>query len=67
MLDRPVPLILIGLVLVLTGMVLPYLMVIQVVPSTLFLNFLSYTASVVGLFLGIIGAASLVKVNRRPK
>jgi len=34
--------------------------------STFFLNFASYTASVAGLFLGIIGGALYVKKYRKP-
>lgn len=36
---------------------MPFLMVIRVVESTFLMNFLSYGASVAGLFLGIIGVA----------
>jgi len=58
-------LILIGFVLCLSGVIFPFLMVIKVLESTFFLNFLSYTASVLGLFLGIIGAAYYVRENRQ--
>ena len=47
------------------GVVFPFLMVIQVFPSTFFLNFFSYAASMTGLFLGIIGASRYVKENRK--
>ena len=57
---RPLRLILIGFVLVLLGAVLPFLMVIRVVETSFLLSFLSYGASVGGLFLGLIGAASYV-------
>lgn len=49
--------ILIGFFLVLFGFVMPFLMVIGIFPSTFFLNFLAYGASVFGLLLGVIGAA----------
>lgn len=58
-------LILLGFLLCLSGVVLPFLMVIRVLESTFFLNFLSYTASILGLFLGIIGAAYYVRENRQ--
>jgi hypothetical protein len=61
---QPGRLILIGFVLVLFGFVAPFLMVIRVVPSSFILNFLSYGASVVGLFLGLIGAALYVRTHR---
>jgi len=41
------------------------LMVMRYLPSTFFLNFFSYTISVVGLFMGIIGAALLVRFRRK--
>jgi hypothetical protein len=60
----PWGLILIGFLFVVLGMVLPFLMVIRVLPSTFFLNFLSYGISLTGLFLGIIGASTYMQ-NRR--
>lgn len=54
-----------GFVLVLLGFVLPFLMVLRVIPSTIFLSFLSYAASVAGLFLGLIGAALYVRTYRK--
>ncbi len=54
-----------GFVLVLIGFILPFLMVIQVVPSNLILSFFSYGASVIGLFLGLIGAALYVRTYRK--
>ena len=44
-----------GIVLMLVGIVLPFLMSIRVVESTFLLNFLSYGASVAGLSFGSIG------------
>lgn len=61
----PWGLILIGFLLVVLGMVLPFLMVIRMIPSTFFLNFFSYGISLIGLFLGIIGASQYV--GRRGK
>ncbi|NIV30209.1 MAG: hypothetical protein GWN58_12155 [Anaerolineae bacterium] len=61
---QPWKLIAIGFVLVLFGAVAPLLMVMKVVPSSFILNFLSYGASVVGLFLGLIGAALYVRTHR---
>jgi hypothetical protein len=58
MLDRdPRLILLIGIALMLAGILFPFLMVLQVLRSTWFLNFVSYTASVLGLMLGIIGVA----------
>ncbi|MBI3738505.1 MAG: hypothetical protein HY258_05610 [Chloroflexi bacterium] len=57
--------ILIGFLLSVVGWVLPFLMVIHVIPSTFFLNFFSYTASLLGLFLGIIGASRYIQGHRK--
>jgi hypothetical protein len=57
-------LILIGFVMVLLGAILPFLMVMQILTSTFFLNFFSYTVSVAGLFLGIAGCAFFVRHHR---
>ena len=43
--------------LLLFGCIMPFLMALQVVESTFFLNFLSFGASVLGLFLGLAGIA----------
>jgi len=63
--SRAVALILVGFVCVLLGAILPFLMVMQYLKSTFFLNFFSYTISMVGLFMGITGAALLVRIRRR--
>jgi len=62
---RPGQLILIGFLLLVVGLVLPFLMVIHVLTSTFFLNFLSYTASLLGLFLGVIGASRYIQERRK--
>jgi hypothetical protein len=49
---------------VVIGMVLPFLTVLRVIESTFLLNFFAFTSSVAGLFLGMIGAAGYVKINR---
>lgn len=54
-----------GFLLALLGAVLPALMVMEIVPSTLFLNFFSFTATVAGIFLGLIGAAMLTRKYRK--
>ena len=55
----------IGFALVLLGAVLPWLMVLHVIKSTFFLNFLAAGASVAGLVLGVIGTAYYVRLHRR--
>ena len=53
-----------GLLLMLLGILLPFLMVIQVMESTFFLNFFSWGASVTGLALGMVGFALHSRMNR---
>lgn len=44
-----------GMILMLLGIILPFLIVIQVLDSTFFMNFFSWGASVAGLSFGTIG------------
>ncbi len=63
--SRAVTFILVGFVCVLLGAFIPFLMVMQYLKSTFFLNFFSYTISLIGLFLGIIGASLWVRFRRK--
>ena len=63
--ERPRTLLFIALALLLFGWVMPFLMVLRVVESTFFLNFLSWGASVGGLYLGVIAVASLVRRRKK--
>jgi membrane associated rhomboid family serine protease len=62
---QPKWLIIIGFVMVLFGFVAPFLMVLEVLKSTFFLNFISHAASVGGLFMGMIGAALYTRTRRK--
>ncbi len=62
---EPRKLMLIGFVLLLLGFGLPFLMLLQYIPSTFFLNFFAYSASTLGLILGFIGIAFYVRQNRK--
>jgi len=53
-----------GLVLMLLGVILPFLMVIHVLESSFFLNFFSWGASVAGLAFGTIGFAMWSRTKR---
>jgi uncharacterized membrane protein YqjE len=64
-LEHPERLIVIAVAMLLFGCVAPFLMVIKVFESTFFLNFLSYTMSVLGLLLGIVGVAMLRAKQKR--
>ena len=59
----PLRIIGLGFLLVVTGFVLAMLMVLRLIEATFLLSFLSYTASTVGLFMGLIGAAWYVKLR----
>jgi len=61
---NPVHLIIVGGILLLIGVVFPFLMVLQVLRSTIFLNFFSYIASIIGMFLGMYGVFTYIKINR---
>ena len=50
-------LVIIGFLLAISGVALPFLMVIKMLESTFFLNFFSYAAQVSGVILGILGIA----------
>lgn len=66
LLEHPTRLFVIAVLLMLFGVVMPFLMVIGVVESTFFLNFLSYGASTLGLLLGFVSlAASRIKHRRK--
>ena len=51
-------------VLLIAGVVLPLLMVLQVVETSFFLSFLSYSATVSGAFLGYLGTLILFIEHR---
>lgn len=55
--NSPRFLLVIGVILMLLGIALPFLMVLKVMESTFFLNFFSWGASVAGLAFGTIGVA----------
>jgi membrane associated rhomboid family serine protease len=63
--EKPRTLLFIALGLLLFGWVMPFLMVIHLVESTFFLNFLSWGASVGGLYLGVMAVAGLVRRQKK--
>ena len=62
---QPLSLILIGFIFSVLGTLLPFLMVIHIIPSTFFLNFFSAGAMMGGLALGIIGASQYIRYHRK--
>ena len=53
-----------GVILMLLGVFLPFLMVIHALESSFFLNFFSWGASVAGLSFGTIGFAIYSRTRR---
>jgi hypothetical protein len=62
--NSPRLLLAVSVVLMLLGIILPFLMVIKVLESTFFLNFFSWGASVAGLAFGTIGFALWTRGRR---
>lgn len=56
--------IVIGVILLLVGVILPLLMVVKIITSTYFLNFLAFACSLVGMVLGFLGLFSMVRTRR---
>ena len=63
----PKQMIIIAVVLLILGALLPFLMVMDVVESTFFMNFLAYVCQVSGLFVGMLGIFTTVRINRKKK
>jgi hypothetical protein len=61
----PLHMILIGSVLLVLGVVFPMLMVLKLIPASLWLCFLTYALSVVGMFVGLIGALTYARNRKR--
>lgn len=61
---QPWKMILVGGGMMLVSVILPFLMVMQILRSTFFLNFLAYGLSVAGILIGFIGMVSYVKIKR---
>lgn len=51
--------------LLLFGWAIPFLMVMQIIEANYFLSFLSWAASISGLFLGVVGAATYVRMRKK--
>jgi membrane protein implicated in regulation of membrane protease activity len=64
---QPWKMIVLGGLMMLVSMILPWLMVLQILRSTFFLNFLAYGLSVAGMMIGFIGMVSMVKIRRAEK
>ncbi len=63
----PLKLILFGFLLLLMGVLLPFLMVLRILEPTLLLGFASYLSSLAGLVIGLVGLALYSRSERRRK
>jgi len=54
--QHPTKILTVGLVFVLLGVLIPFLMVLHIIPASFLLCFLAFGLSFVGVILGIIGA-----------
>ncbi|MFZ5911815.1 MAG: hypothetical protein ACOYYU_17540 [Chloroflexota bacterium] len=63
--SNPRALLFLALGLLLFGWLMPFLMVLRLLESTFFLNFLSWGASVSGFYLGIVAVAGLVRKRKK--
>ncbi len=61
----PAQILWLGFALVLTGWLIPVLIVLKFLPSTFFLNFLAYGASMAGVLMGIAGVALYNRARRK--
>ncbi len=62
---NPLILLFVGFGLLVLGFVLPVLMIMQLLPSTFFLNFLAYGMSFSGLMIGVLGSIMVATRYRK--
>ena len=55
----------VGVLLMVTGIVLPALILIKILESTYFLNFFSYFCQVLGLVLATLGLVTYVGMRKK--
>ena len=55
----------VGVLLMVTGIVLPALILIKILESTYFLNFFSYFCQVLGLVLATLGLVTYVGIHKK--
>ena len=55
----------VGIGLMVLSVALAFMMVLQILPSTFWLNGLTYLASLIGLILGVVGVAYQVQFTPR--
>lgn len=65
--EKPFWLIGIGFVLEIVAIAMIVLILLDVLTSTYFLNFTAFGMSVLGLLMGVVGSASVVKIKREAR
>jgi len=63
----PLRLIVVGAVLLVVGAVLPFLMVVRLLESQLWLNFVAVASTMAGLVVGMYGIFELQRTRERDK
>ncbi|MEW6046341.1 MAG: hypothetical protein AB1609_07645 [Bacillota bacterium] len=61
---KPIGLVAAGLLLLVLGWVLPFLMVVRILPPSFLLSFVAYAASLIGLAVGLFGLVEYVRSSR---
>lgn len=54
-----------GAILLVLGVVFPFLMVLKMIEPTFWLSFVSHACSVIGMFLGFYGLFSYVRIGHK--
>lgn len=61
----PFRLMAVGVVLMILGILLPLLMILHLLESTLLMNFIAYLASFGGLLVGLLGVVEYARTQRK--
>lgn len=62
---KPIHMLILGGVMQFTGCAIPFMILIHMLASTFFLNFLAYGVSVAGVFIGVVGLANYSRFQRK--
>lgn len=63
--QRPKLLMLIGGILLVSGWLVLFAMVLEIIPASIVLNMIAYSVNLVGFMIGIIGVVSQIRLNLR--
>jgi|GEM_PF-902178 hypothetical protein len=61
----PFRLMAVGVALMVLGILLPLLMILHILESTLLMNFIAYLASFGGLLIGLLGVVDYARTQRK--